>query len=347
MTGLLQTAPGLAGTHRVAVLVTDGVGLAELGQVGDVFRGAGAAPGAHVPRYAVVLCAPVAGRVRSREGYDLTIPAGLDALTGAGTVVLPGCRPMETPQEPQVLAAVRAAHATGSRVVATCTGVSLAAAAGLLDGRTATTHWSHADAFRQAYPDVVLEPGVLYLDHGDVITGAGTGAGLDVYLHLVRSDHGTGVAAAVARRLVSPRQRDGSRPQLLADPVPAHAASDRPDPLAVLLEHLAAHLHDREPAATVAARLGLSERTLRRRFAEQLGTTPGRWLAAERLRQAQHLLETTDLPVEAVAHRLGLTSATALRREFRRDLDTTPSRYRATRRAPTRDTSSQHEQDLA
>ncbi len=322
----------IGGTHRVTVLVIDGVGLAEVGQATDVFRAAAETNDPDEPRYDVVLCAPTAGRVRSREGYDLDVPAGLDALAGAGTVVLPGCRPLSAAHDPHVVDAVRAAHAGGARVVATCTGVALAAAAGLLNGRTATTHWSHADAFAGAHPDVVLTPGVLYVDHGDVVTGAGTGAGLDVYLHLVRTDHGTEVAAAVARRLVSPRQRDGARPQLLADPVPANSLGDRPDPLAVLLEHLAAHLQDREPIAAVAARLGLSERTLRRRFADQLGTTPGRWLAIERLRQAQQLLETTDVPVETIARRLGLTSATALRRQFRRELATTPSHHRATNR---------------
>lgn len=319
-------------THRVSVLVSDGVALAEVGQAGDVFRAAAQADDVAGTRYEVLLCAPFAGRVRSREGYDLDVPSGLEALAGAGTVVLPGCRPVGSPPGPGVVAAIRAAHADGARVVATCTGVSLAAAAGLLDGRTATTHWSHADAFAEAHPDVVLEPGVLYVDHGDVVTAAGTGAGLDVYLHLVRTDHGADVAATVARRLVSPRQREGGLPQILADPVPSLAAAGRPDPLAVLLEHLVTHLHEREPVVSVAARLGLSERTLRRRFADQLGTTPGRWLATERLRQAQSLLETTDLPVETVARRLGLTSATALRRQFRRELATTPSRHRLSSR---------------
>ena len=321
------------GAHRVTVLVADGVALAEAGQAGDVFRAAAEAAGAAGPSYDVVLCAPSAGRVRSREGYDLDVPVGLTALAGASTVVLPGCRPVGSQPGPGVVAAIRAAHADGARIVATCTGVSLAAAAGLLTGRTATTHWSHADAFAEAHPDVVLEPGVLYIDHGDVVTAAGAGAGLDVFLHLVRADHGADVAATVARRLISPRQREGARPQLLADPVPKRATSDRPDPLAVLLEHVVAHLHEREPVAAIAGQLGLSERTLRRRFADQLGTTPGRWLAGERLRQAQSLLETTDLTVETIAHRLGLTSATALRRQFRRELATTPSGHRLSSRS--------------
>lgn len=332
-----MTGRELDGAHRVSVLVTDGVSLAEAGQAGDVFRAADQALGAVEARYDVALCAPSAGRVRSREGYDLDVPAGLEALAGAGTVVLPGCRPVGSSPEPGVVAALRGAHAGGARVVATCTGVSLAAAAGLLDGRTATTHWSHADAFAQAHPDVILEPGVLYVDHGDVVTAAGTGAGLDVYLHLVRADHGADIAASVARRLVSPRQRDGARPQLLADPVPTPAIGGRPDPLALLLEHLVTHLHQREPIAAVAAQLGLSERTLRRRFADQLGTTPGRWLATERLRLAQSLLETTDLPVETIARHLGLNSATALRRQFHRELATTPSQHRLSSRSSDRD----------
>lgn len=312
--------------HRVGVLVTDGVGLAELGQAGDVFRAATRAPGAGAPRYEVVVCTPAPGSVVSKEGYELQVLNGLDALAGAGTVVLPGCQPVDTIPEPDVLTAVRGAHRAGARVAATCTGVSVAAAAGLL-GRTATTHWSHVDAFSRNYPKVVLSPDVLYVDHGDVVTGAGTSAGLDVYLHLVRTDHGPEVAAAAARRLIAPRQREGAGPQLLVDPVLTTAGS-RPDPLAVLLEHLSTHLHEPQPIPAAAARLGVSERTLRRRFDHQLGTTPGRWLASERLRQAQHLLQTTDLTVETVAHRLGLASATALRRQFRRELATTPSQHR-------------------
>lgn len=318
------------GAHLVCVLVTDGVGLAELGQAGDVFRAAARAPGVRASRYQVVVATPARRSVRTKEGYDLQVSNGLDALTGAGTVVLPGCQPVDTIPEPQVLTAVRSAHRAGARVAATCTGVSVAAAAGLLDGRTATTHWSHADAFSRAYPKVVLAPDVLYVDHGDVVTGAGTSAGLDVYLHLVRTDHGPDVAAA-ARHLIAPRQREGTGPQLPTDPVLA-TPRIRPDPLSLLLEHLATHLHEPQAVPAAAARLGLSERTLRRRFADRLGTTPGRWVATERLRQAQHLLETTDLPVETVAHRLGLASATVLRRQFRRELDTTPREHRAVAR---------------
>ena len=315
----------------MVVLVGDGVGLAELGQAGDVFRAAGevVTPGGR--GYEVLVCTATPGPVLSREEFDVHVPVGLDALAGADTVVLPGCRPVTRDHDPAVVAAVRAAHRRGARIVATCTGVSLVAAAGVLQGRPATTHWSHADVFARTHPDIALVPDVLYVDHGDVITAAGSGAGLDVYLHLVRADHGAHVAARVAQRLVTPRQRDGARPQILPDPVPVLAAEELRDPLTALLEHLAANLAERESVVAVAARFGLSERTLRRRFETQLGTTPGRWLAGERLQQAQRLLETTDLPVEAIAHRLGLTSATALRRQFQRELAVTPSSHRAAR----------------
>jgi AraC family transcriptional activator FtrA len=252
----------------------------------------------------------------------------LDTVMRADTVLLPGCWPIGVPSKPDVLDALRTAHRRGARIVATCTGVSVAAAAGLLDGRTATTHWRHAEAFMRAHPRVLLQPDVLYLDHGDVATSAGTSAGLDLYLHLVRRDHGAETAAAVARRLISPRQRDGHQPQLLPDPLP-----QRQDQLAGVLEHLAAHLQDREPISVVARRMGLSERTLRRRFHDQIGATPGQWILAERLRHAQRLLETTDLPVETIAHSVGLASATALRRQFRRELAMTPTEHRRLHRS--------------
>ncbi|PZS39571.1 MAG: hypothetical protein DLM62_07530, partial [Pseudonocardiales bacterium] len=226
-----MTSSAAAITHLVAALVTDEVSLSELGQAGDVFRAANGAARATSPVYEVVVCAPVLGSVRSREGYDLQVPGGLDTVMRADTVLLPGCWPVDVPPEPDVLDAVRTAHSHGARIVATCTGVSVAAAAGLLDGRTATTHWRHAEIFARAHPRVLLQPDVLYLDHGDVATSAGTSAGLDLYLHLVRRDHGAEVAAAVARRLISPRQRDGGQPQLLPDPQP-----QRQDELTALLE---------------------------------------------------------------------------------------------------------------
>lgn len=325
-----EAAPGMARTpHRVVVLVVEGVALAELGHAGDAFRAASQAPGAARERYEVALCAHVPGQVLTREGHQLHVPAGLAALAGADTLVLPGCAPIVASHPADLVAAVRSAHAGGARVVATCTGVSLALAAGVLQGRSATTHWRQEESLTGAHPEVALDPQALFVDHGDVVTGAGTAASMDLYLHLIARDHGEEVAAGVARRLLAPPLIGHRR-----RPAPsAGKAADRGDPLAAVLEHLAAHLHQREPLAAAAARFGWSERTLRRRFDNQLATTPGRWLAGQRLAQAVHLLEATDLPVEAIAHRLGLASATALRRQLRRELGTTPSAHRATSRA--------------
>lgn len=203
------------------------------------------------------------------------------------------------------------------------------AAAGLLDGRTAAVHWRHADDLARAYPHIGVRADILFVDHGDVATTAGHAAGLDLYLHLVCGDHGDAVADATIRHLVSRAPRASDRPQL-AEPLPPPER----DVLPHLLDTWAGHLDDRAGFAVITRHAGLSERTLRRRFHDQLGTTPGRWLLAERLRQARLLRENTDLPVEAIADRVGLASATALRRQFRRELATTPTEYRAAARHP-------------
>lgn len=192
--------------------------------------------------------------------------------------MLPGCAPIAAGHAPEVVAAVRSAHAAGARVAATCTGVSLALAAGLLGGRSATTHWRQEESLTSAHPDVALTPQALYVDHGDVVTGAGTSASLDLYL--IARDHGSDVAEHVGRHLLAPRRSEG---QHHAPAGTAHdAAADRSDPLAAVLEHLAAHAHQREPVAAAAARSGRSERTLRRQLRRELGTTPSAHRTASR-----------------------------------------------------------------
>lgn len=280
----------------------------------------------------MTVCTDNPGQVRTREGHQLDVSADLAAMGATDTLVLPGCAPIGATHAPGVVAAVRNAHTAGARVVATCTGVSLALGAGLLGGRNVTTHWRQEESLTGAHPEAVLTPEALYVDHDDVVTGAGTSASIDLYLHLIDRDHGRDIAEYVQRQLVAPhRTRDahrGARPSASDESPPPN----RFDPLQGVLEHLSSHLHQREPIATAAARFGWSERTLRRRFYEHLNTTPGRWLAAQRLKQANHLLETTDLTIDAIARRLGLTSATALRRQFRQELGTSPSTHRATSR---------------
>ena len=214
----------------------------------------------------------------------------------------------------------------GARIVAICTGAFVLAQAGLLDGRRATTHWRHTAQLAATFPEVEVDPDVLYVDHGDVATSAGSGAGIDLCLHLVRSDHGAAYAAQIARNMVLPPHREGSQLQYATQPAPARADES----LAPLLEWATSHLDTPLPLDQLAERAGLSSRTLARRFTEQLGTSPGQWLLARRLDAARVLLEQTDLPVEAIATRVGLTSAVNLRRRFRAHLGTTPGAYRRT-----------------
>jgi len=242
-------------------------------------------------------------------------------------VVVPGWQPPDAPVPPNVAEALRGAHRRGARIVAICTGALVLAQAGLLDGRRATTHWRSAARFAAAFPEVRVDPDVLFVDHGDVATSAGTGAGIDLCLHLVRSDHGAAYAARIARNMVLPPHREGSQLQYAAQPAPPRAADES---LAPLLEWATSRLDSRLTLDRLAERAGLSSRTLARRFTEQLGTSPGQWLLGQRIEAARVLLEQTDLPVEAVATRVGLASAVNLRRRFRTHLGTTPGAYRRT-----------------
>lgn len=198
---------------------------------------------------------------------------------------------------------------------------------GLLDGRSATTHWGRAEQLRREFPEVRVEPDVLYVDHGDVATSAGAGAGIDLCLHLVRKDHGAAHAALVARHMVMPPHREGGQAQFAPPPPP-------PDALDGLLAWAGDRLGTALPVRDLAAHAGVSPRTLARRFAEKLGTSPGAWLLARRVTEARTLLEETDLPVEAIAARVGLTSAVNLRRRFRAQVGTTPGAYRRAFRTP-------------
>ncbi|MGB8941380.1 MAG: helix-turn-helix domain-containing protein, partial [Streptomyces sp.] len=222
---------------------------------------------------------------------------------------------------------LRDAWAAGTRIVSICVGAFTLAATGLLDGRRATTHWRGTAQLAATYPDVRVDPDVLFVDHGDVATSAGTGAGIDLCLHLVRSDHGAAYAAQIARNMVLPPHREGSQLQYAAGPVAARAADDS---LAPLLDWATSRLHTRLTLGSLADHAGLSGRTLARRFSDQLGTSPGQWLLARRIEAARVLLEQTDLPVEAIATRVGLASAVNLRRRFRAHLGTTPGAYRRT-----------------
>ncbi|MGW4776733.1 GlxA family transcriptional regulator [Streptomyces filamentosus] len=313
--------------HRVVALVRSPQPVFPLACASEVFGDHGPA----VPvRYAFEVCAEAPGAVRTDAGYDMLVAAGLEALERADTVLVPGGRWPAGEEVPSaVVAAVRRAHGRGARIVGVCAGAFVLAAAGLLDGRRAATHWERAAELASRFPRVRVDPAVLYVDHGDVATSAGAAAGVDLCLHLVSADQGAAYATRVARRMVTPPHREGCQLQYAEPP----AAGPVSDSLAPLLDWLGERLEQPVGVTGMAARAGVSPRTLTRRFGEQLGISPGRWLLDRRIAAARALLEETDLPVETVAHRVGLSSAVNLRRRFHEALHTTPAAYRRAFRA--------------
>ncbi|MFE1773877.1 GlxA family transcriptional regulator [Streptomyces sp. NPDC059008] len=313
--------------HRVVVLVHAPQGPFELGCAAEVFGTRRAGLPVH---YDFTVCTEVPGPVRTTAGYDMLVTEGLGALETADTVVIAGWIPQDEPLTPAVREALLGARRNGARLVTICSGVFALAQTGLLDGRRATTHWARAAELAARFPRVRVDPGVLYIDHGDVATSAGAAAGVDLCLHLVRSDHGAAHAARIARHMVMPPHREGGQAQYAApspgDRIDPALAMDRS--LAPLLDWVAGRLPEPLSVEDMAGRLRVSSRTLARRFAEQLGTSPGQWLLGRRINAARTLLEETDLPVEAIAVRVGLSSATNLRRRFQQALHTTPAAYR-------------------
>ncbi|MER6950160.1 helix-turn-helix domain-containing protein [Nonomuraea sp. NPDC000554] len=307
--------------HRVVALLNEPQSPFELACAAEVF---GTVRPELPVDYDFEVCAEQPGPLRTTTGYAMLVEADLTALRRADTVVVPGWQPPGDPVPGTVLEELRAAHRRGARVVAICTGAFVLAQAGLLDGRRATTHWRRTAQLAAAFPQVQVDADVLYVDHGDVATSAGTGAGIDLCLHLVRHDHGAAYAAQVARSMVLPPHREGSQLQYAAPPTPA----DADESLAPLLQWAVSRLDADLTVARLAERAGLSNRTLARRFAQQLGTSPGQWLLGQRVNAARSLLEQTSLPVEAIAARVGLSSAVNLRRRFRTAVGTTPGAYR-------------------
>jgi len=276
--------------------------------------------------YAFTLCAAEPGLVPSTTGYCVQATSGLEALAAADTVVVPGYVPYEAPALP-VIEALRAAADRGARMVSVCTGAFTLAAAGLLDGLRATTHWRDAGELAARYPAVDVDPDVLYIDAGQVMTSAGVAAGIDLCLHLVRADHGEQAAARIARRMVVAPHREGGQAQYLQRPVPSHGTG-----LAGTCAWALQHLTEPLTVTAMAHHAGWAPRTFARRFLAETGTTPLRWLATQRLREARRLLEATDLPVDQVAARCGLGTAANLRLHLARDVATTPTAYRRTYR---------------
>ncbi|WP_280435538.1 helix-turn-helix domain-containing protein [Nocardia carnea] len=304
--------------HRVVALVRPVQSTFELGCAVEVF---GTAREGVPQYYRFEVCTEQPGQVPTTAGYAISVDRGLEALTRADTVLIPGWSPVEAPLSAPVRRALVRSHDRGARLVTICSGVFALARTGLLDGRSATTHWARAAQLAREFPRVRVEPDVLYVDHGDIATSAGAGAGLDLCLHLVRKDHGAAHAALLARHMVMPPHREGGQAQ--------YAPSQQPgDRLDGLLDWAGARLGSPLSVRDMAAYLNISPRTLARRFADRLGTSPGAWLLARRVAEARTLLEETDLPVEAIAVRVGLTSAVNLRRRFRAHVGTTPGAYR-------------------
>jgi transcriptional regulator GlxA family with amidase domain len=301
--------------HRVAVLVLPGVPALEFGIATQTF--------AADPHYDLVVCAGRPGPVPS-AGFTVTATAGLDALTGADTVIVPGYHDIDTTAA-DVLDALRAAHGAGARLVSICVGAFALAAAGLLDGRPATTHWQYAEQLRRRYPkvDVVLDR--MYVDDGDILSSAGVTAGLDLCLHLIRRDQGPAAANTRARALVAPPRRTGGQAQFVERLRPV-ATGDHLTPLRNwMLDNLADDL----TIDVLAARAHVSRRTLIRRFREETGTSPMAWLADARIDHARELLETTTMPVEHIGRLTGLGAPSSVRAAFHRHIGTSPQEYRA------------------
>jgi transcriptional regulator GlxA family with amidase domain len=301
--------------HQIAILALDQVVALDLAIPSQVFGGYDDAP------YEAVLCAETPGPVLTNAGFDVVARRGLDALAQADTVVVPGFERTERELAAPVLEALREAP---GRKVSICTGAFALAAAGLLDGRRATTHWRHAREFAARFPAVMLTPDVLYVDEGDVLTSAGVAAGLDLCLHIVRLDHGAAMARAYAKRIVVSPHRDGGQAQYIdAPPVPARDGS-----LAATREWALGRLGEPLTVRDLAAHAHVSERTFARRFAAETALPPLQWLHAQRVDAARAALETTGASIDDIAHACGFGTAANLRKHFRRSVATTPTAYR-------------------
>ncbi|MDT0390251.1 GlxA family transcriptional regulator [Streptomyces dubilierae] len=306
--------------ERVVVLALDGVYPFELGIPSRIL---GAADG----RYEVLTCSVDGGPVRTNADFGVTVAHGPEVLATAGTVVIAPVAPDRLSDE--VSGAVLAALALirpGTRIVSICTGAFVLAAAGFLDGRRATTHWQVADHFRRMFPRVDLDPDVLFVDDHPFLTSAGAASGVDVCLHLVRKDHGSRLANSVARRCVVPPFRDGGQAQYIEQPVPEQGAASTAATRAWALEHLGEPL----TLADLSGHARMSQRTFARRFHDEVGLSPGRWLIQQRVARARHLLESSDLTVDQIAGMVGFATGASLRQHLHAAIGVSPQAYRRT-----------------
>jgi transcriptional regulator GlxA family with amidase domain len=305
-----------ADRHRITVLVLPGILALEFGIATQIF--------ATDPHYKMEICTSGKPGPVSGTGFAVTATAGPDALTSAGTVIVPGYEGIDTPPPSDVLEALRSAHAGGARLVSICVGAFVLAATGLLDGRPATTHWKYADQLRRQYPKVEVLPDRMYVDDGDILSSAGVTAGLDLCLHLIRMDQGPAAANTCARALVAPPRRTGGQAQFIERLRPEATG----DQLTPLRDWMLGNLADDLAIDVLATRAHMSRRTLIRRFREETGTSPMAWLTNARIDRARELLETTTMPVERIGRLTGLGAPSSVRAAFHRHLGTSPQEYR-------------------
>jgi transcriptional regulator GlxA family with amidase domain len=308
---------------NVAAVVCEGVAPFELGVLCEAWGVDRSDTGG--PTFDFSVCAAEPGQVRTSMGFALDVPCGLDRVAEADLVAVPA-KPRDEPTPPAVLEALRAAYDRGARVLSVCTGAFALAEAGLLDGRECTTHWMYVDELQERFPKARVNCGVLYVDEDPVITSAGSAAGLDACLHLIRKELGAKVANSVARRMVVPPQREGGQAQFV-DNVVAVPSGDTLKPLLLWMQE---HLAEEMSVADLAGRAAMSPRTFARRFRAETGTTPHQWITAQRLLLAEQMLEESEAPIDLVASRSGFGNAATLRHHFAQVRGTTPQAYRRT-----------------
>ena len=309
-------------TPLVVAIAYDRLSLFELGIASEVFGLTRPEFPKSLYRWRVAQAEP--GELTSSGGLRLHADGGLRLLRGAALVIVPGWRDCREAPPQELLRALRAAHARGSRLMSICTGAFVLSAAGLLDGRSATTHWRYASYFRERFPNVRLDADALYVDDGDIVTSAGSAAGIDACLHVVRQDHGANVANLIAKTMVSTPHRSGGQAQYIARPVPKHEGRD----LARLLDWARANLTRPLLIPELAARAAMSDRTLLRRFRAEAGTTPKAWVQQQKVGQAQRLLESGTASLDVVAAESGFASTETFRSAFRAQTGVAPSTYR-------------------
>jgi AraC family transcriptional regulator, transcriptional activator FtrA len=307
--------------NDVAVLVCDDVSAFELGVLCEAFGTDRSKDG--FPKYNFAVCSPGGRPVSTKHGFTVQPSHDLDRLESADLVAVPAMPWGLVPEE--ALAQLRKAHERGARVMSVCSGAFILGRAGLLDGRACTTHWMYADELQRMFPTAKVDPNVLYVEDNGVLTSAGTAAGVDLCLYVIRQEHGSAIANKLARRMVVPPHRDGGQAQFVQTPVPI----SRSESLEPLLTWMMAHLDEEHTIEDLARRAHMSPRSFARHFRSETGTTPHRWLIGQRILLAQQLLEEGDEPIEVIAARCGFGSAATLRHHFVRWRGTTPQAFRA------------------